>query len=335
MILVLSTQAGDYSHVNIIDWLNHLGSDFLILTGEAILLGEQNLTIQNGSIFCDETNLTKEVTAVFYRRWLTSASLKIDNDPILSSDLNKNIVSEMYEIRNFLYDNLKHVIWIPAPTATKVNKLSNLKLAETFSFNVPDYIVTNSKKDLLIFFQENQEQIITKAIGNFQQCYSHSTLLVNPIYTKQVSKKDIGKLPNNFVPSFFQKLIQKEHEYRILYFNKKCYPSIILSQEKKMTTLDSRIHDERETARLVPAKIPRTLEQKIIFFMEALNLNIGCLDFLYSKSGEYFFLEVNPVGQFGGYSYRCMLNFEKDIVIYLNDLDHDKKTTKANKIESV
>jgi hypothetical protein len=33
--------------------------------------------------------------------------------------------------------------------------------------------------------------------------------------------------------------------------------------------------------------------------MKTLNLNTGSLDILKKKTGEYVFLEVNPVGQYG------------------------------------
>lgn len=39
MILILTTEAGDYSHKNIVDWLKYYGADYLILTGESIYRG--------------------------------------------------------------------------------------------------------------------------------------------------------------------------------------------------------------------------------------------------------------------------------------------------------
>ena len=37
MILVLTTQAGDYSHLKLVDWLNFSNADFLVITGESVL----------------------------------------------------------------------------------------------------------------------------------------------------------------------------------------------------------------------------------------------------------------------------------------------------------
>lgn len=50
--------------------------------------------------------------------------------------------------------------------------------------------------------------------------------------------------------------------------------------------------------------------------MEALDLNCGSLDLI--KSGStYYFLEVNPVGQFGNLSFDCSYHLEKEIAEYL------------------
>src|SRR5690606_17083390 len=204
------------------------------------------------------------------------------------------------EIRTFLWNNLKNAIWIPEVGPVSVNKLSNLDLAKSIGFNVPDYMVTNSKDDLNRFFLKNEGKIITKAIGNFQNAQTMDGFLVNSIYTKQVDTTLIKLLPEKFALSFFQKLIEKKHEYRILYFNKKCYSALILSQEQELTKIDSRLQDEDAEARLVPVDISEKLSHTIIQFMEKLNLNTGCLDFLHGLDDKYYFLEVNPVGQIGG-----------------------------------
>lgn len=324
MILVLTTQAGDFSHIKIIDWLVHLKANFKIITGEGILNRTNSFTVKNGEIFLDGINLTKEVTAVFYRRWITSSDLEITNDPILNDSLNRNLVAEMYEIRNFINTNLKNAKWIPNAESITVNKLSVLDEAKKIGFNVPDYIVTNSRKDLLEFYRKNKA-IITKAIGNFQRCYTNDGFIVNAIYTKSIGINIIEQLPEIFSPSFFQKQIIKRMEYRVLYFNRKCYATAILSQENELTKVDSRINNDNVESKLCPINLDAGLEAKIVKLMESLGLETGSLDFLHSTDDEIFFLEVNPVGQIGGYSERCLINFEKHIVEYLIKIDNENK----------
>jgi hypothetical protein len=322
MILILTTEAGDFSHIKIVDWLAHLKANYVIITGERILRGDDKLTIFNGEIYLNEINLTREVTCVFYRRWITSSDLKISTDLLLNDSLNRNLISEIYEIRNFLYTNLKNAIWFPNADSINVNKLSVLEEAKKVMIDVPDYIVTNRKGDLIDFYKKNDTKVITKAIGNFQKCYTDDGHQISAIYTKIINDDVIENLPNNFFISIFQKEILKKFEYRILYFNQKCYSTAILSQENELTKVDSRRNDVNVESRLVPITIDEVLEQKIIKLMNNLKLSIGSLDFLHSTDDKYYFLEVNPVGQIGGYSERCMLNFEKAIVEHLIKIDN-------------
>jgi glutathione synthase/RimK-type ligase-like ATP-grasp enzyme len=44
--------------------------------------------------------------------------------------------------------------------------------------------------------------------------------------------------------------------------------------------------------------LPSEIEAKIERLMRKLNMNSGSIDFIRSKTGEYFFLEINPIGQF-------------------------------------
>mgnify|MGYP003653909829 CR=1 FL=1 len=45
--------------------------------------------------------------------------------------------------------------------------------------------------------------------------------------------------------------------------------------------------------------------------MVKMDLNCGSFDIIYTPSGEYYFLEVNPVGQFQWLSYNCNYFIEK------------------------
>jgi glutathione synthase/RimK-type ligase-like ATP-grasp enzyme len=331
MILILTTEAGDFSHVKIIDWLSYMKANFMIIAGERILSGEDKLVIKKDEIYFNDVNLSKEITCVFYRRWITSSEVKISEDTYLNESLNRNLISELYEIRNFLFTNLIKAKWFPNADSVNVNKLSVLQEAKKIGINVPEYIVTNRKEELLNFYKKCDKKLITKAIGNFQKCYTANGTQISAIYTKIVDDNVIKQLPNNFFISIFQKQIVKTLEYRVLYFNKKCYATAILSQENELTTVDSRKNNFEIESRLVPISIDMELEHKIIKLMTNLRLSIGSLDFIHASDNKNYFLEVNPVGQVGGYSERCLLDFEKDVVEHLIKIDNLGKNNRQNK----
>src|SRR5690606_41647080 len=63
--------------------------------------------------------------------------------------------------------------------------------------------------------------------------------------------------------------------------------------------------------RTVAFNLPSDIENKLTKLMNVLSLNFGSIDMIVSKNREYYFLEVNPVGQFGMVSFPCNYNIER------------------------
>lgn len=51
MILILTTEHGDFSHKRFIDWLEYYNADYEILTGESIYHGKTRLNITGNKLF--------------------------------------------------------------------------------------------------------------------------------------------------------------------------------------------------------------------------------------------------------------------------------------------
>lgn len=58
--------------------------------------------------------------------------------------------------------------------------------------------------------------------------------------------------------------------------------------------------------------------------MKELNLQMGSIDMLYTNEGKYVFLEVNPSGQFLGYSSSCNYNLDRVVAEYLIKMSNGK-----------
>ena len=161
MILVLTTETGDNSHSRFIDWLTYYDADFLILTGESIFKNEVDLKIDtSNNLILNGRNLSKEVSVVFNRRWLTTDKLpRISIDNKLNIGLRKTISSKIYELRQFLDYSLKNALWIPKIHRTNVNKLTILFKAIELGIKVPQFLVTNNKHELIQFIETHQRVI--------------------------------------------------------------------------------------------------------------------------------------------------------------------------------
>ena len=331
MILILTTEAGDFSHPKFIDWLDYYKADYEILTGEGIYKGKTSLIIEDNQLFINGRNYTTDVNVVFNRRWLTASELPtITTDSLLNQGIKNTLSAELYELRNFLNCNLKNALWIPNIQNLNVNKISILQKANELGIRSPKYIITNRKDDVLKFFKTHKT-IITKAIGNFPKNYMQNNFLVNPIYTKVISQDLIDKLPETFFMSIFQEYIPKYKEYRVLYFEGACFSVEIGTQENDFSIIDSRAkEDPKNEVRIQKAKLPKFFEKQIDILMNNIGLNIGSIDVIENEKNEFFFLEVNHVGQISGYSLRGNLDFEKNIVKKMICIDHEIERQKQS-----
>lgn len=58
-------------------------------------------------------------------------------------------------------------------------------------------------------------------------------------------------------------------------------------------------------------------EKKIQKFMNKIGLKTGSIDVILTPENEFYFLEINPTGQFGWVSQNCNFYLEKEIAKFL------------------
>lgn len=325
MILLLTSESGDQSHVDIVNWLEYYRADYLILTGESILRGDNSISYYKEKIFYNDIDLTKVVNVVFYRRWFYPKSLTISCNKLLNNSIINNLYSEILEIRKLLENKLTSATWIPKGTSISVNKLHVLELAKNVGLNVPETIVTNEKKCLMHFLLKSKNGIITKAIGNYSPLILNNTDSINPIQTKEVNFELVQQCPDCFSVSLFQEKIPKLVELRIFYILGKFFCSAILSQCQEDTKIDSRVINGNDCSKLEPYQLPSYIVNKLTELFNLLDLNTGSVDMILTPDNKYFFLEINPVGQIRGYSRRSGANIEQYIANQLIKIDSTKK----------
>jgi glutathione synthase/RimK-type ligase-like ATP-grasp enzyme len=116
-----------------------------------------------------------------------------------------------------------------------------------------------------------------------------------------------------FFPSIIQEEIEKEIEIRVFIAEAKFYSMAIFSQNSGRTDVDFRNYDHNKPNRNVPYTLPLKVKSAIKRLMKGLGINTGSVDLIKNKAGEYYFLEVNPSGQYGMVSQPCNFNINRDI----------------------
>lgn len=317
MVLILSIK-NDISTFNVVDWLFCQNKEFkIIYPDKGVELDKLYLSQSEKIINVISSGKDIPVTSYWYRRGCLpiKTCIKKRKTAHLKTEIKLNLLQEIeilsLSIQEFI-DQGNNSIGDYKLTRD-INKISVLKSASDVGLLIPDTIITTQKKHLVAFYTQHNKKIITKPISE--------TLIINEndnqyyFYTSKI--ENLSEIPNVFFPSLFQEMIDKKYELRIFYLNNKCYSSAIFSQNDSCTSVDFRNYNKIKPNRYVPFKIPNSIDRKINKLMNVLNFNTGSIDMIVSTTGKFYFLEVNPIGQYGMISSPCNYYLDKIISDFL------------------
>ncbi|MCC7454916.1 MAG: hypothetical protein IT222_12170 [Crocinitomix sp.] len=272
----------------------------------------------------------KDIHAVLFRQ----ARLEIDQHTGLSSNRGQptNVTARIYNylmayeltLRWFLLNCLGELNIIGYDSGSVINKLEVLKIANKVGLKNPETMLVSKKTDLIEFLREHNELII-KTLGIGLAFYDQETNMQYTQLTNVINQRTLTDIPDEFNLSLIQKRIEKEFEIRVFYLDETCYSWALLSQTRPNSTIDYRNYDWDNPMRVVSFDLPENETRKIIKLMKKLRLRTGSLDLIYSKTGEYIFLEVNPAGQYGYNSNCSNYNLDKHIASALIEKHERKK----------
>ena len=318
MILIQSTDL-DTSTTEVIKWLIKYKVEFLRINNNVNI---SNIQYIDDSYIVNLTNnkniSVKNISAYWYRRGEFKQFLHQDFN--LNNQFMKDYKEHMFfeheaVLRSFLSFLKKRVPCIgDSISCIYVNKNIILETAKSFNINIPKYIITTEKKHVIEFIKKHKH-VITKNINNSFNSETKKNWLLT--YTEKIDSNIIGELPDHFQTTLFQEEIIKKYEIRSFYLKGKFYSMAIFSQNDVQTQTDFRVYNDIKPNKRVPFKLPRDLEIKLDKFMKILEFESGSLDLIYSIDNQFYFLEVNPIGQFGMVSYPCNYYLEKKIAQYL------------------
>lgn len=313
MILLLSSNS-DYSTNLIIDWLEYYHIQWIRLN-EDDLLKVKKIQIANDKteiilIVNDSFELDfSSIKFVWHRRGGLNIEQPIyhSNNNEIYKQISDYLIRENSEIKNFLYQYLySHCGYLIKYTNIHNKKMEYMLLAKKNGLNVPETLIANNFNHC-----DENNNYITKSINEGIGIWLNE-------YTINNKTIQIDKLKNyqddNFINSLFQKYVNKIFELRIYYHFHDFFAMAIFSQLNEKTKVDFRNYDYEKPNRKVPFNIPLELKQKLINFIDLIDLKTGSIDMIYSIDKEFIFLEVNPVGQFGMVSFPCNYYIEKKLV---------------------
>lgn len=203
---------------------------------------------------------------------------------------------------------------IPYP-GNVLNKINVLEMARAIGFEVPVYQIIYRKEKLLAF-KETHGRIICKSLADGISIVTKEVMIIGQ-RTEEITDEMLANFNDFFFPTFVQQLVEKAFEVRTFCFNRLTHSIAVFSQANEKSKIDSRSLDIENPQRRIPFNLPNEISAKIFKLLEELNLNYGSVDFIVTPENKFYFLEVNPYGQYGFVSKAGNFYIEKQIADYL------------------
>ncbi|MGL4874949.1 MAG: ATP-grasp domain-containing protein [Clostridium sp.] len=258
-----------------------------------ILKNKLNIVIDDNSYEIDSS-----LKGVYYR-----APVDIRNYTNSSYEEQLYKTQWMAFVKNLIC--FENAIWInnPVKTYRAENKMLQLRYADEIGFLVPKTVVTNCKSTLV----RDCQRYAVKSID---------TLLIRNgveegfLYTNIITGDEINKSELKQAPIVVQELINPKIDLRITIIGNTVYPVKII---KDGIGVEDDWRKEKDDVKFIPITISKELEDKCIALVNKFGLKYGAID-MALRNDEYYFIEINPTGEWAWLVESSGLNIYKDIV---------------------
>ena len=205
---------------------------------------------------------------------------------------------EMREVLRSLWRVIPAQKWLNHPRNLWLasNKIEQLDIAASFGLAVPETCVTSRRDKMRDFYQLHGGRVICKAVKNG---FSHSDNFVTMATTKRVEPDFIERYDEYAaLPMIYQREISKTCDVRVTVVGEHVFATAIYSQEHAETEVDWRIWDVSSfDLRHEPILLPPEVEEGCRKITSHFGLRYAAIDLVWGKDGEWYFLELNPNGQ--------------------------------------
>lgn len=222
------------------------------------------------------------------------------------ADADTQLAKQLYmnnEVRA-LHDSIWPVfypneLWLSAPTslAAADRKLSQLMVARSIGFTVPETLVASSWTEITEKLASNDEaEFIVKmmrgVIAEDGDLRAMPTTILNRDRACRLSAY------TSPFPGLYQPYVRKRREWRVTVVGHHLFPVAIYTDESAKD--DWRKHQNRGTAvRFEAAALPDGIAELCLAYLKEFDLGYGAFDLIETPEGEVVFLECNPNGQYG------------------------------------
>lgn len=241
----------------------------------------QILIIQKGSVEYQIDELSLQ--GVYYRA-PTYLRETFSRNKSIDEQLKQSQWMSFY--RNLLCFNKAKWINNPSTTFYAENKMVQLKVAKELGFNIPKTLLANN----VDYMDYLPDSLIIKSLDTAIFNLGDTEAFV---YTNTVDKAELKEAELSIAPIIIQENLSNKIDYRITVVGDTVFAVKILIENNGVIG-DWR--KEKDNVKFVPIDLPISIAKMCSNLINELGLSFGAIDLIY-KDNEFYFIEVNPTGE--------------------------------------
>ncbi len=205
--------------------------------------------------------------------------------------------AELIELLRSLWRLIPQDLWLNHPTKLWVasNKVNQLVAASKLGLKIPRTLISANRSSITDFFQREENCVVGKAIRHgFISHADHMLLAGTQRMPVEFPESLDAYAP---VPMTFQEEVRKAHDLRVIVVDDCVFATSITSPDSH-EQVDWRISDlagRNLTHTMV--KLPEDTEDNCRSLVKEFGLRYSSIDMAQDTSGNLYFLELNPNGQ--------------------------------------
>lgn len=186
------------------------------------------------------------------------------------------------------------VVWVNEPRAGMAmeSKPRQLALANRIGFSVPETCVTNSAQEAYRFAELHGGRVVAKALYKplLEEPDGDSFVFANVVDTDDLADVEALRL----APLILQPVLSPKEDYRVTVVG----DTVLSARLVRGVGGPVDWRRDRSDVRFVLEDLPEELTDQCRRFVREAGLRFGAID-LVLYQGRYFFLEINPNGEWG------------------------------------
>lgn len=256
----------------------------------------------------NQTIPLSEIKSVWYRRPVLPNFSKIN----LEAGVKEFCIKESFATLEGVWP-LLNCLWVSDPINIRKAEVKpfQLKIASAIGFKIPNTLISNNSDLIKNFYLENNKNIIIKPVKTSVIKKRNNE---NIIFTSSIANFQIEKIKTCIqIPSIFQEKLTKKYDIRVTVIGENVFPVEIHSQNYEDSCIDWRKGENPNIAHMMH-KLPKDIIAQCLLLNKTLGLQFSAIDLVLTPDGEYYFLEINPNGQWAWIEERTGYNLTESLV---------------------